>query len=147
MPPYVWSTRHSLLYWNALVVPSGCFVAGWLQIGYAVTHIKWKGTSTLIAWNDELLTGNAIIDDDHKQLVELINAICVASTAKKRTVFQNDLVERMLVLTRRHFANEQRLMLEYRYEMAVHHASEHQKMWPLSRIWLLTLISIARIGA
>ena len=42
-----------------------------------------EGTDTLIAWTDELLTGNAIIDDDHKQLVELINAICVASTTKK----------------------------------------------------------------
>ena len=47
---------------------------------------------------------------------------------KKRKVFQNDLVQKMLILTRRHFANEQRLMLDYRYEMTVHHASEHQKM-------------------
>ena len=82
----------------------------------------------MITWSDELFTGNSIIDEEHKQLIELLNAIGVASAARKRKAFKKDLVEKMLILTRKHCITEQRLMFDYKYEMIAHHTAEHGKM-------------------
>ncbi len=81
-----------------------------------------------ILWTDDLHTGNALIDGDHRKLIALLNALFDA-LAKGQA---NDIVGRhmheLVAYTREHFGREEAEMRRTGYVAALAHHSEHAKL-------------------
>jgi hemerythrin-like metal-binding protein len=79
----------------------------------------------LFIWTNTLSTGNSHVDDDHRALVEKVNAVleCIAQRAENATlsVVLDDLAQ----FTREHFRQEEAVMQRAAYARAAEHAAEH----------------------
>ncbi|MCL2577132.1 MAG: hemerythrin family protein [Defluviitaleaceae bacterium] len=75
-------------------------------------------------WNDEFLTGNELVDNDHKQIFSLVEDVLESSikgSKEKNETAINFLAEYVVS----HFAREEKLMEESDYPNAVSHKKEH----------------------
>jgi methyl-accepting chemotaxis protein len=61
-------------------------------------------------WDDQLLTGNDMIDDDHKQLFDYIGELHTAMRKSGGSEVIESVVARLVDYTREHFGREERLM-------------------------------------
>lgn len=81
-----------------------------------------------LSWRNILEIGVAEIDDDHRQLVDLLNRIQDASADDDRQAALE-----LLCLLRNfvagHFAREELLMVGIRYDRAEAHRREHQRLF------------------
>lgn len=79
----------------------------------------------LFIWTPTLSTGNTHVDDDHRALVEKVNAVleCIAQRADASTLSTtlDDLAE----FTRTHFRQEEAVMQRAAYDGAAAHTAEH----------------------
>ncbi|MCR6629564.1 MAG: hemerythrin family protein [Magnetospirillum sp.] len=79
-----------------------------------------------IAWRDAMCVGEQTIDDDHKHLIDLINAFEVAIAGK----IDHKKVARVLLglveYTGEHFAREEELQLAIRYPYYESHRRSHR---------------------
>ena len=75
-----------------------------------------------IAWQPDFETGIAVVDTQHRMLVEMINRIETADAAGLQNVV-NDLADYASL----HFDTEEILMLQYAFPGAKEHAAEHEK--------------------
>lgn len=83
---------------------------------------------SLIQWNSELSVGIASIDEQHKKLINMINAL--------NDALENGLADEVLatifadltVYTEEHFGYEERLFAEYGYSETAAHKNEHQAL-------------------
>jgi hemerythrin-like metal-binding protein len=79
----------------------------------------------LFIWTNTLSTGNSHVDDDHRTLVEKVNAVleCIARRAENAelSVALDDLAQ----FTREHFQQEEAVMQRAAYARAAEHAAEH----------------------
>ncbi|MDD5240847.1 MAG: bacteriohemerythrin [Sulfuricella sp.] len=83
-----------------------------------------------LVWNkDRHGVGIALIDDQHRQIIERVNQIAgaVATAVKKETL--KEMLEDMLLFVCEHFAVEERLMAEHGYPDMESHIQEHLKMY------------------
>lgn len=83
-----------------------------------------------LVWNkNQHGVGIALIDDQHRQIIERVNQIAgaVATGAKKETL--KEILEDMLLFVCEHFAVEERLMAEHGYPDMEGHIQEHLKMY------------------
>jgi len=83
---------------------------------------------TLIAWDDKYSVGVKEIDDEHKELVALLNHIYDAMLAGQPREALGGLLDELIEHTKSHFANEERLMEERRYHEYRQHKEEHEKL-------------------
>lgn len=82
----------------------------------------------LIEWNDELLVGDAVIDEDHRRLAETVNALhedIVQGHSMSRV--QAALVA-LVSHASRHFRHEERLMRDSGYPGFEEHTQQHEKL-------------------
>ena len=83
---------------------------------------------SLMRWNDEYLTFNQVIDEQHQRLFEIINGIYdmirVGRGHESVAHALSDLTE----FTRFHFATEEKYMQEASFAGLEHHAAEHGRM-------------------
>jgi hemerythrin len=82
----------------------------------------------IIAWTSQLNVGVKLLNNDHKQLVNLINSLhdgLVTGHAKPE--LQNTF-ERLVSYTRIHHANEERLLAEAGFHGLPAHKREHLQM-------------------
>lgn len=81
----------------------------------------------LLAWNDRYSVGNAAIDHEHRELIDMINALhaCLRSgdRAGAEAAF-GDLYREVTA----HFALEEQLMRAHRYGEYEGHKSEHEAL-------------------
>jgi hemerythrin len=81
----------------------------------------------LIEWSDELATGSAKIDEQHKELFKRINALLEACRLGKG----NAEIEKMMQFLNEyvvvHFSEEENYMLRYSYPGYERHKAEHIK--------------------
>ena len=81
----------------------------------------------LFAWNETLKVGVAAIDNDHKEIIELIND---ASAIASRSTSHSAVAERLHRLGnvfRQHFLKEQALMTASGYSGYPEHTSQHDE--------------------
>jgi len=78
-----------------------------------------------LAFYEEVGTGNAMMDVDHKNLVDLFNLLANGIEDHMGRDFCRNIIEEIDRTTKAHFAKEQRLMAEVHYPMASQHAGEH----------------------
>lgn len=77
-------------------------------------------------WNDDLKTGNTLIDSQHKELIKAINSLMVAcSQGKGRAEIERTLIF-LEQYTAKHFSDEEKLQLQYRYPDYQNHKRYHE---------------------
>ncbi len=81
-----------------------------------------------ITWDQTLELGNAMMDAEHRQLVELVNQLAKAIINRVSADAYEALLNDLLRHAQEHFADEERLMTEHRYPFADEHRAEHQRL-------------------
>lgn len=78
------------------------------------------------AWNKNLETGNAIIDGQHKELIQAINELLDACSVGKGRTKIEETSKFLLDYTKRHFADEEKLQIQSRYPDYANHKKYHE---------------------
>ena len=81
-----------------------------------------------LEWGEELSTGVQVIDDQHAQLIALLNSISNAVKTGQTEERIMVLLDELVALTRNHFETEERLMDQYGYANALVHQQAHRKL-------------------
>lgn len=81
---------------------------------------------TMINWTDELLTGNAKVDAQHRNLFKMMEQlrISINGNGSRQEIGQNLEILGRYVLS--HFADEEQLMRDANYPGLVEHQEHHQ---------------------
>ena len=79
-------------------------------------------------WTDDLVTGNALIDDDHRKLISMANAVFDAMAKGQANEIISKVLNNLIIYTKAHFGREEREMERIRYESYISHKSEHTKL-------------------
>ena len=82
----------------------------------------------LITWTDELNLGISKIDDQHRQLVDIINEFGEASQKGKGSRVMNKILNELVGYTQEHFADEERLLAEADYPQLKQHQAQHRQL-------------------
>ena len=81
---------------------------------------------TLMTWNDEMSVGVKELDDDHKQLIGMLNmAQETLSSARSREALE-EVLDRLVEVTKVHFAHEETLFDRTGFPGAEAHRREHR---------------------
>ncbi len=79
-----------------------------------------------IEWSDELLVGNAAIDQQHRQLLALINELHEAMTRGRGTSVLRQIVDGLIEYTHVHFTTEESYFEACDYPDCAAHKQQHQ---------------------
>jgi hemerythrin len=88
----------------------------------AGTEMKW------ITWGAKQTTGNAEMDHDHKELVDLINILADGMENNKPKEFCSDTLDQFIERIKANFIAEEQLMERHRYPEAAEHKALHTLM-------------------
>jgi hemerythrin len=80
----------------------------------------------LISWSSRLDTGIAIIDSQHKRLVEIINQLHDALEAGRSREIMGAIFDELIAYTETHFGIEEQLMKSHGYVHLEDHLREHR---------------------
>ena len=80
-----------------------------------------------IAWDESLLTGNALVDMQHQKIFERVSDLVQSCEDGNDIVKLQDTLEFLLNHTVRHFADEEALLLEYGYPNYKDHKEMHDE--------------------
>jgi hemerythrin len=89
-----------------------------------------KKNTEIVIWEDKYATGIELIDNQHKQLVELTNQLylaCLAGDEVTSTVFK-DAMSRMVEYVRFHFSAELKLLNAINYPDYHNHKKMHDDL-------------------
>lgn len=78
------------------------------------------------SWSKDLETGNALIDSQHKELFERINALLAACAAGKGRAEVVNTTKFLYEYISRHFSDEEQLQLRYKYPDYANHKQYHE---------------------
>jgi hemerythrin len=81
-----------------------------------------------MSWEADLSVGVREMDDDHRDLIGMLNEIYEATSAGRKDQDISELVERVVARAKAHFAHEERLLDEAGYAEADAHYKEHDRM-------------------
>lgn len=79
-------------------------------------------------WSDALSVGNALIDQDHKELVTLVNELHQAVQEGKSSETLGHILQALFTYTQEHFQREELLMEHIKYADMDAHLDQHQKL-------------------
>ena len=82
----------------------------------------------LIEWTDELSVGINSIDEQHKKLVNMINALNDAMLTNSSHELLGKIFIGLATYTQKHFAYEENMFAEYGYEDAEEHKRQHNEL-------------------
>ena len=80
-----------------------------------------------VAWDDGLITGNALVDMQHQRLFERVSDLVRACEDGNDIDKLGDTLAFLVNHTVRHFVDEEALQLEYAYPDYEHHKKEHDE--------------------
>lgn len=83
---------------------------------------------TLIEWRPEFETGVAEVDHEHRELVDLINALHVEIGANAPKEVVRGFLGEVFAKISAHFALEETVMRKHRYDEYAAHKAEHEKL-------------------
>ena len=81
-----------------------------------------------LVWNKMLSVQVEEIDDDHRRLVGLFNALHHSVVEGEAASYIEAVLEELISCTVWHFRHEERLMLKYGYQGFLAHKAEHQEL-------------------
>lgn len=82
----------------------------------------------LVEWTEKLSVGIRQFDEDHKKLVELLNALFEDSRAGHAQEVLGVILDELIHYTRSHFAAEEAVMREHGYPKLRAHEAEHRSL-------------------
>jgi len=82
----------------------------------------------LMAWNDKLSVGVAVIDDDHKILLGMANELYDAILARRGKEIVGDILDQLVSYTQFHFAREEQFFASTGYPDAARHTKVHEAL-------------------
>jgi len=103
----------------------------WIMIAIliAIPYIHKRITARkFIAWDDKLSVGIAMIDDDHKKLINLINNLQTAVLYPTGETYERQALKEVVDYTVYHFKREEELMQKYDYPDFEAHKKTHHAM-------------------
>lgn len=80
------------------------------------------------SWTDDLATGNRLIDDDHRKLITMVNALFDALASGHANDVIGKVLHNLIIYTREHFAREEAEMQRIHYPASIAHKLEHGKL-------------------
>ncbi|MES9856335.1 MAG: bacteriohemerythrin [Sedimenticola sp.] len=81
-----------------------------------------------VAWKASYSVGIASLDNDHKELIELLNHFQTAHDYNTGEEFERAALDRLVAYTKNHFHDEEALMEKYGYPHLDAHKEQHQEM-------------------
>lgn len=81
-----------------------------------------------VQWDPKYNTGIQQVDDEHKQLMSLVNHLKVAVRYHKGEIFEKQALDELVEYTKIHFAREEQLMRNYGYPDYERHKKLHDDM-------------------
>ncbi|MCW8834399.1 MAG: bacteriohemerythrin [Colwellia sp.] len=82
----------------------------------------------LIEWTAELSVGIASIDEQHKKLVNMINALNDAMLLGESNELLGTIFSGLATYTQKHFAYEENMFAEYGYADSEEHKRQHNEL-------------------
>lgn len=82
----------------------------------------------LYQWDDALSVGNQHIDDDHKQLIELVASLNEAMRTGEGKVVVGKILDDLVSYTESHFQREEGFMRQINYVDYQSHKAEHERL-------------------
>lgn len=83
---------------------------------------------SFVEWDSIYSTGIESIDQEHKQLLSMLNEVHDAMIAGNRRNVVDDVLPRLEAYTRQHFDHEEALFREYAYPRTKQHTTSHQQL-------------------
>lgn len=81
----------------------------------------------IVQFDEKIMVGVNMIDEQHKVLIDNINAFYDSIRKKEATAALTDLLKNVLDYTEFHFTAEQKLMARHNYPYLSRHIGEHEK--------------------
>jgi hemerythrin len=78
-----------------------------------------------LIWTEELATGNEAVDTQHRQLVKTLNDFLSACSSGQGREQLNSAMKFLIDYTVKHFSDEEKLQLRYRYPDYASHKKSH----------------------
>lgn len=82
----------------------------------------------LIEWTNELSVGIQSIDEQHKKLVNMINALNDAKLSGSSNDLLGKIFSGLAAYTQKHFAYEENMFAEYGYSNSEEHKRQHSEL-------------------
>jgi len=84
-------------------------------------------TNELITWSDKFSCGIRLIDDQHKELIALVNEMFnhVTGNDIQEYNYFNRVIREAIIYVKTHFSTEEKLMLATKFEGYEEHKREH----------------------
>ena len=79
----------------------------------------------MIEWDDKYSVGISIIDEEHKELIRIMNAAIVAKQHSNNIDEISKLLKELTVYALNHFSTEESYMAEFNYPEFQYHKEEH----------------------
>jgi hemerythrin-like metal-binding protein len=80
-----------------------------------------------MTWTSDLSVGVAVLDDDHKKLIGIINQLHFGITAGHDKEVLGAVLGQLVNYTKFHFAREEEMLLAAGYQAMPSHLTEHEK--------------------
>lgn len=81
-----------------------------------------------LKWDDSYSVGVAVLDDDHKRLIKLINQLQTAALYETSEKFEKEAFDALLDYTKTHFKREEELLEKHSFPGLDAHKKQHQAM-------------------
>lgn len=82
-----------------------------------------------LTWNESRHSvGIAMIDSQHREIIERINQIADSVARKNHSEVVQEILGRLILFTHEHFALEERLMVEHGFPDMESHIEEHRRL-------------------
>ena len=79
----------------------------------------------LIAWNDSLKLGVAVVDRQHERLIGIINRLHEATMEGRGAEVIGEILDELIIYTATHFSMEEKYFAQFEYPDAEEHKCEH----------------------
>jgi hemerythrin-like metal-binding protein len=88
-----------------------------------------------LIWNEQMSVGVQAMDDDHKELVVLMNELHEVVVSGQSRNALNDVIDRIMKSAKAHFGKEEDLLFKAGFPGADAHHSEHEQMLKTGLEW------------
>ncbi len=78
-----------------------------------------------IEWSDEFSVGSAVLDDQHKKLIGMMNQLIDTPNVDSNSAAITELLDNMINYATTHFVDEERLMGTHNYADLPTHQAQH----------------------
>jgi len=80
------------------------------------------------SWSNDLSVGNTFIDNDHRKLVDMVNALYEALSDGRAKDVMGKVLNNLIIYTKEHFKREEVEMERIKYPKYLAHKLEHDKL-------------------